>query len=89
MSYYYYKTPNFREHLIFAQIREGVGQGGSGAPIAALNGLNCLNYGPIFKILKVACSLGPLLCKKIDVTSEENQENCEMALRSQWISFYL
>ncbi len=26
----YCKTPNFREHLIFVQIREGVGQGSKG-----------------------------------------------------------
>ena len=30
LEIHYCKTPNFREHLIFAQIHEGVGQGGLG-----------------------------------------------------------
>ena len=38
------------KHQVFAQIREGVGQGGSWEAWATLNGHNVLSYWPIFKI---------------------------------------
>ncbi len=45
------KTQNFREHLIFAHICEGIARdGGWGHAWRTLNDHDFLIYGPIFKI---------------------------------------
>ena len=51
--------------LIFAQICNGVGEGGLGETRATLNGHYFFSYGPIFKIQKLACSPRALLCRNV------------------------
>lgn len=56
-KYNYSKAPNFCEHLIFPQIREGACQGGEGLPWKLKVAITSLLFGLICKLSKVTYSV--------------------------------